>query len=79
MILLLFFPLSDSSLTAGTSSLHHSSSRYRRTLCQQCFCHTLILLVRDPRDVFLSITAFDKKRGFSGFSRRADDDDEDLC
>ena len=33
------------------------------------------ILVRDPRDIFLSITAFDKKRGFSGFNRRATDDD----
>lgn len=29
-----------------------------------------ILLVRDPRDIFLSVIAFDKKRGFAGFSRR---------
>lgn len=35
----------------------------------------VILIVRDPRDVFLSITAFDKKRGYPGFSRLADDDD----
>ena len=35
----------------------------------------MILLVRDPRDVFLSMTAMDKKRGFPGFARRADDDD----
>jgi hypothetical protein len=42
---------------------------------RQVIPYSLILLVRDPRDVFLSITAFDKKRGFSGFSRRADDDD----
>jgi Sulfotransferase family len=34
-----------------------------------------ILLVRDPRDIFLSVTAFDKKRGFPGFNRRASDDD----
>ncbi len=37
--------------------------------------YRVILLIRDPRDVFLSITAFDRKRGFSGFSRRAEDDD----
>lgn len=35
----------------------------------------VIVLVRDPRDVFLSIGAFDAKRGFPGFSRRPDDDD----
>lgn len=35
----------------------------------------MIALVRDPRDVFLSITAFDNKRGFTGFNRRVDDDD----
>jgi len=29
-----------------------------------------ILLVRDPRDVFLSITSFNKKRGYPAFSRR---------
>ena len=34
-----------------------------------------VLLVRDPRDIFLSISAFDRKRGFPGFNRRADDDD----
>jgi hypothetical protein len=42
---------------------------------RQVMPYRVILLVRDPRDVFLSITAFDRKRGFSGFSRRADDDD----
>lgn len=42
----------------------------RRTLS-----YRIILLVRDPRDVFLSINAFDKKRGFRGFNRRVDDDD----
>jgi Txe/YoeB family toxin of Txe-Axe toxin-antitoxin module len=44
-------------------------------LLRQAIPCNIILLVRDPRDVFLSITAFDKKRGFSGFARRADDDD----
>ena len=37
--------------------------------------YTVIVLVRDPRDMFLSITAFDKKRGFPGFTRRTEDDD----
>jgi hypothetical protein len=37
--------------------------------------YNALLLVRDPRDIFLSITAFDKKRGFPGFNRRANDDD----
>lgn len=37
--------------------------------------YKVILLVRDPRDLFLSITAFDRKRGFPGFTRRAGDDD----
>ena len=37
--------------------------------------HRMIVLVRDPRDVFLSITAFDNKRGFAGFNRLACDDD----
>ena len=35
----------------------------------------MIVLVRDPRDVFLSITAFDNKRGFPGFNRLAGDND----
>jgi hypothetical protein len=37
--------------------------------------YRMIMLVRDPRDVFLSVTAFDKKRGFPGFNRSPDDDD----
>lgn len=37
-------------------------------------CRVLVL-VRDPRDTFLSISAFDRKRGFTGFSRRPGDDD----
>lgn len=41
----------------------------------QLMPYNIILLIRDPRDVFLSITAFDKKRGFSGFNRLIDDDD----
>jgi hypothetical protein len=45
------------------------------TLLRRAIPCNVILLVRDPRDIFLSITAFDKKRGFPGFSRRADDDD----
>lgn len=32
----------------------------------------LVHLLRDPRDVFASIRAFDAKRGFFGFGRRAD-------
>lgn len=35
----------------------------------------VLVLVRDPRDVFVSIAAFDARRGFPGFSRRADEDD----
>jgi len=34
-----------------------------------------IVLVRDPRDVFLSINAFNRKRGISGFNRFDEDDD----
>lgn len=41
----------------------------------QLMPYKIILLIRDPRDVFLSITAFDKKRGYSGFNRQVDDDD----
>jgi hypothetical protein len=35
----------------------------------------VVVLVRDPRDVFVSIAAFDAKRRFAGFSRRPEDDD----
>lgn len=35
----------------------------------------VILIVRDPRDVYLSITAFVKKRGLPGFARLVEDDD----
>ncbi len=45
------------------------------TLLRQAMPCNLILLVRDPRDVFLSVTAFDKKRGYPGFARRPEDDD----
>lgn len=39
--------------------------------------HRTIYLVRDPRDVWLSILAFDKKRGFYGFGRREGENVED--
>jgi hypothetical protein len=42
---------------------------------RQVIPYKIIVLVRDPRDVFLSVTAFDKKRGFVGFDRLAGDDD----
>ncbi|MBZ0168958.1 MAG: sulfotransferase [Kofleriaceae bacterium] len=42
---------------------------------RQVIPYKIILLVRDPRDIFLSITAFDRKRGFPGFTRRPEDDD----
>jgi len=38
-----------------------------------------ILLVRDPRDVFLSINAFDEQRGFRGFNRTDEDTDWDYA
>lgn len=37
----------------------------------------LINLVRDPRDVAASIRAFDQKRGYYGFGRKADQSDDD--
>lgn len=37
--------------------------------------YKVIILTRDPRDVFLSVIAFDKKRGFPGFGRLPDEDD----
>jgi hypothetical protein len=42
---------------------------------RQAVPYKIIVLVRDPRDVFLSVTAFDKKRGFPGFDRLSSDDD----
>lgn len=42
---------------------------------RQAVPYKIIVLVRDPRDIFLSVTAFNKKRGFSGFDRLPDDDD----
>lgn len=42
---------------------------------QRAMTCNIILLVRDPRDMFLSVSAFDKKRGYAGFARLADDDD----
>jgi hypothetical protein len=42
---------------------------------QQAVPYKALLLIRDPRDVFLSITEFDKKRGFPGFVREAAEDD----
>jgi len=37
--------------------------------------YRVILIVRDPRDVYLSITAFVKKHGVPGFARLVEDDD----
>ena len=37
--------------------------------------YRMVFLIRDPRDVFLSIAAFDKKRGYPGFSRREGEED----
>jgi hypothetical protein len=42
---------------------------------RQAIPYKVIVLVRDPRDVFLSVTAFNKKRGFAGFDRFPEDDD----
>ena len=42
---------------------------------QKAIPYKTILLIRDPRDVFLSMTAFDKKRGYPGFVRESGDDD----
>ena len=39
--------------------------------------HKTIYLMRDPRDVWLSILAFDKKRGFYGFGRKEGESVED--
>jgi len=44
-------------------------------LNKKMFCKNLILL-RDPRDEFLSIKAFNKKRGFLAFGWQQEDTDE---
>ena len=49
------------------------------TLEKQSIDYNVILLIRDPRDVFLSVNAFDKQRGFSGFGRLTDDTDLDYA
>lgn len=36
----------------------------------------IIHLIRDPRDVWLSVAAFNAKRGFRAFGRKGSDDDE---
>ncbi len=38
----------------------------------------IIHLIRDPRDVWLSVTAFNAKRGYGAFGREDDDSDEDF-
>lgn len=41
--------------------------------------HRILQIVRDPRDVFASVTAFDRQRGFFGFGRvEGQSDDEFL-
>jgi Sulfotransferase family len=39
--------------------------------------HRMINLVRDPRDVWCSILAFDSKRGYFGFGRREEQSEEE--
>jgi hypothetical protein len=46
---------------------------------QQSIPYNVICLIRDPRDVFLSINAFDKQRGFSGFGRSSENTDLDYA
>lgn len=38
-----------------------------------------LFLIRDPRDEFLSIKSFNKKRGFNGFGWQSDDTDESFA
>ncbi len=40
--------------------------------------HRMIDLVRDPRDMWASILAFDAKRGYFGFGRREGQSEEDF-
>lgn len=46
---------------------------------QQPIPYNVITLIRDPRDVFLSINSFDRQRGFHGFGRSANDTDFDFA
>ncbi len=48
-------------------------------LALQPVSYKIILLMRDPRDIFLSINAFDKQRGFAGFNRKPSDSDWDFA
>jgi hypothetical protein len=40
--------------------------------------YRIVQLVRDPRDVFASITAFDEQRGFYGFGRQEGQSEDDF-
>jgi len=46
------------------------SAPWLSTYLKDIIPYRVVLLVRDPRDTFLSITAFNKKRGVPDFSRR---------
>lgn len=49
---------------------------YAPTLADAGIAYRWIDLVRDPRDVWCSVLAFDRKRGFFGFGRREEQTEE---
>lgn len=49
---------------------------YADVLAEAGIPYRWIDLVRDPRDVWCSVMAFDRKRGFYGFGRREDETEE---
>ncbi|MEW6208611.1 MAG: sulfotransferase domain-containing protein [Acidobacteriota bacterium] len=73
----LFTSVAARGATADATVLYYAEkvSHWIPECLQQAIPYKIIVLVRDPRDVFLSVTAFDKKRGFSGFDRLPEDDD----
>lgn len=73
----LFTSMAARGATADATVLYYAEKvpHWIPDYLRQLIPYKVIVLVRDPRDVFLSVTAFNKKRGFAGFDRFADDDD----
>ena len=70
-------PVSSSLFTNPKRNLYYAekSPFWLPGYLREVLPYRAILIVRDPRDVYLSITAFVKKRGLPGFTRLVDDDD----
>lgn len=64
-----FSDMVTASATAGEEPIYYAEKApfWLPAVCRQTIPYRAVLLVRDPRDVFVSVRAFDVKRGFSGF------------